>query len=80
MREWKPSGVVTEGDALEVNGTNIWSGKWVSLDALPVRLAHPAFAGQIHNFRLYRFEDKRTSFNFASAELSPNVWGFYVPI
>lgn len=79
MYEWKPVGVVAEGDALEINGSNIWSGKWVSLDAPPVRLAHPAFVGQTHAFRLYRFEDSQASFTFAAAELSPNVWGFYVP-
>lgn len=80
MCEWKPLGVVTEGDVLEVDGSNIWSKRWVPLDGLPVSLAHPAFAAQTHIFRLYRFEDSRTSFKFAAAELSSNVWGFYVPI
>ena len=79
MGEWKPLGVVEEGAALAVSGTNIWSGNWVSLKAPPVRLEHPAFAGQPHNFRLYRFENSKINFDFAAAELSPNVWGFYVP-
>jgi hypothetical protein len=76
--EWKPLGVVEEGGALSVNGSNIWSGKWMALDAHPVGLEHPDFAGQTHTFRRYRFENNAMSFDFAAAELSPNVWGFYV--
>jgi hypothetical protein len=78
MREWKQLGVVEEGDALEVSGSNIWSGKWVALNAPPVRLPHPTYIEQTHNFRLYRFENGVTNFDFAAAELSPNIWGFYV--
>ena len=77
MNEWKPLGVVEEGDALVVNGSNIWSGRWVPTNALPVKLEHPAITGQLHNFRLYRLESSATNFDFAAAELSPNVWGFY---
>ena len=79
MSEWKAVGVVEEGGVLIVNGSNIWSGKWVSLNALPVKLEHPAFRGQTHTFQLYRFESGEGNFNFAAAELSPNVWGFYIP-
>jgi hypothetical protein len=80
MREWKPLGVVEEGGALVVNGSNIWSGKWMPLNAPPVRLAHPMYAGQTHTYRLYRFEKDDIHFDFAAAELSPNVWGFYYPV
>jgi len=73
MCEWQPLGVVAEGDVLEVVGSNIWSGKRVPLDAPPIGLAHPAFAGQTHIFRLYWFEDSQDSFKFAGAELSPNL-------
>jgi hypothetical protein len=75
--EWKASGVIEEGSALVVNGSDIWSGKWVSLNADPLSLEHPAYPGQVHTFQLYRFESSGNSFNFAAAELSPNVWGFY---
>ena len=78
MSEWKPLGVVEEGNALLANGSNIWSGKWVPTNAPPVKLEHPAIAGQLHNFRLYRFQSSGITFSFAAAELSPNVWGFYV--
>jgi hypothetical protein len=78
MYEWSPLGVVAEGDALVVNGLNIWSGRWVPKDVPPVKLAHPASAGQFHNFRLYRVESSGTYFDFAAAELSSNVWGFYI--
>jgi len=80
MCEWKPLGVVEEDGALGVNGSNIWSGKWVPLHAPPVRLQHPAFTGRTHIFRLYRFENGEINFDFAAAELSPNVWGFYAAV
>jgi hypothetical protein len=61
MHEWTQLGVVDEGGALEVHGSNIWSGKSMSLNAPPVRRQHPAFAGQIHTFRLYRFANDESS-------------------
>ena len=79
MSEWKTLGVIEEGHALVIKGSDIWSGKWVPLNADPLSLEHPAYPGQAHIFRLYRFESSGNSFNFAAAELSPNVWGFYAP-
>jgi hypothetical protein len=47
-------------------------------EGAPLTLDRPAFAGQTHHFRLYRFENSKLNFDFAAAELSPNVCGFYV--
>jgi len=76
--EWKALVVIEEGSALIVNGADIWSGKWVALNAGPLRLEHPAYPGQVHTFQRYHFDSIGGSFTFAAAELSPNVWGFYV--
>lgn len=76
--ERRALGVIEAGSALVVNGSDIWSGKWVSLNADPLSLEYPAYPGHVHTFELYRFEATGDSFSFAAAELSPNVWGFYV--
>lgn len=71
--------IVQEGEPMLINGTNIWGGKWQLVDAPAVELAHHAYPGQLHRFRLYETENNGELLRFAATEVSANVWGFYVP-
>jgi len=76
---WKSCGVVIEGRPIDVGGINPWAFPWVSLQQPPVELPHPAYPNQCHKMWLYEVEAAGKKIVFAAGELSPNVWGFYVP-
>jgi len=78
MDEWKSCGVVIEGQPIDVGGINPWSSHWVSRRQPPVELPHPAHPNQRHKMWVYEIEDAGKKVVFAAAELSANVWGFYV--
>ena len=75
---WIPVGVGFEGEAINVNGINPWNYKWRSL-RIPLTLPHPAYPSQQNDYRVYQVDTENGIVVFASGELSPNVWGFYLP-
>ncbi|TFV92321.1 hypothetical protein E4K72_19830 [Oxalobacteraceae bacterium OM1] len=79
MSDWKPVGVVAEGEAIDLLGVNPWSHNWKKKDDSGLRLPHPSYPQQLHALDIYEIEMGGRRICFAAGELSANVWGFYVP-
>ena len=79
MTTWKSVGVVIEGERINVCGVNPWNHKWKKSEKDPVQLPHPSYPHQMHAMEVYEIETAGRFVLFAAGELSPNVWGFYVP-
>lgn len=75
---WTNSGVVSEGEFFAVGGANVWLHKWLKAENDAVRLPHSSYPTQTHLFSVYRVERPAGDVRFAAAEVSPNVWAFYV--
>lgn len=80
MTQWKPVGVVVEGEPILIDGLNPWQFAWREVQKEPVELPHPAYPGQRHKMWIYEIEAGGGRVRFAAGELSANVWGFYVPV
>lgn len=78
MNKWKAVGVVIEGERINIGGVNPWNHKWEATDQEPVQLPHPSYQNQMHTMHIYKIESAGRTILFATAELSANVWGFYV--
>lgn len=79
MSTWKPIGVVTEGNRINIAGTNPWNHDWVRSKDGQVQLPHPKYLNQMHSFSVFSIETGGWSIVFAAGELSASVWAFYVP-
>ena len=79
MNEWKPVGVVVEGQRIDVAGIDPWNHRWILLSEPPVELPHPSYPDQRHRMLVYEIEIRGQRIEFAAGELSPNVWAFHVP-
>lgn len=79
MTSWKSVGVVVEGDHINVCGVNPWNHEWKKSEKELVQLPHPSHPHQIHTMEVFEIETAGRYILFAAAELSANVWGFYVP-
>ena len=79
MQNWTAVGIVSEGDPIAVGGVNPWEFKWIRAQDEPVELPHPAYPHERHRLWVYEIEKGGRQIRFAAGELSPNVWGFYVP-
>jgi hypothetical protein len=75
---WTNTGIVSEGGFFAVGGENVWSHKWLKAEVDAVQLPHPSYPTQTHRFSVYRIERPVGEVRFAAAEVSPNVWAFYV--
>jgi hypothetical protein len=76
---WRYAHIGIEGDAVEIDGIKIWESDWEDVDQPSVKLPHPAYAHQIHHFRIYDVGCPPDVVRLAACELSAGVWGFYVP-
>ena len=76
---WLAVHVGTEGDGLAIGGAAVWRRSWRSTGEDAVRLPHPSYPHQMHDFRIYEIGSPDSPIRFAAAELSGGVWGFYVP-
>ena len=76
---WLVAHIGTDGDCAEINGLSVWKEKWRFIDLPRVKLPHPSYPNQIHDFQIYEIGDPSNPTRFAAAELSACVWGFYVP-
>jgi hypothetical protein len=74
---WAPGKVGHELDRIEVGGVNPWNHSWTRLDKPSIKLPHPAYPHQIHEYCIFRIEAEGRQIEFAAGELSANVWGFY---
>ncbi|CAN5307567.1 hypothetical protein BH10PSE13_BH10PSE13_22290 [soil metagenome] len=74
---WRPVHVGFERDGLLIDGLDIWALPWRPEDGPRIKLAHPAYPEQMHDFTAYAVDDGKTATRFAVAELSNGVWGFY---
>lgn len=79
MARWKNIGIVVEGQAITVEGLNLWEHQWISTGASSIELPHPCYPKQRHRMSVYQISNGNLSITFAAGELSANVWGFYVP-
>jgi hypothetical protein len=79
MLGWTAVGVVAEMQPITIGGVNAWDREWKSIDR-PVTLPHPIYLSQHHEFSVYRIDADGRDIVFAAGELSPCVWGFYVPV
>ena len=79
MNEWTSCGVAIEGQRIDVGGINPWNFHWIRLKQPSVELPHPAYPNQRHRMSLYEVDNVGQKVIFAAGELSPNVWGFYIP-
>lgn len=52
---------------------------WRPVEVPAVRLPHPQYPNQIHDFNVYEIGEPDCPVRFAACELSNGVWGFYVP-
>jgi hypothetical protein len=80
MAEWCDVHVGFEGDDLRIGGVEIWKQDWRDIDQKPIELPHPSYRHQRHQFHVYEVGDVENPVRFAAGELSPLVWGFYIPI
>ena len=77
MTEWRPAGVVVEGQPIAIEGRNVWDHRWARTGE--VDLPHPSYPEQRHRMIIYEMEAEGRAVVFAAGELSPGVWGFFVP-
>jgi hypothetical protein len=75
---WVVVGVVSEGEAIDVDGLNPWNYEWDEMECEPIELPHPQYASQRHKMLIYEIGPAERRVRFAAGELSPNVWGFYL--
>ena len=75
--DWKFLHIGFEDDDANINGQRIWGHEWRPTNE-KVRLTHPAYSNQIHNFEVYEIGSLERPVRFAVSELSNGVWGFYV--
>lgn len=76
---WRYAHIGVEGDDARIDGLEVWKHKWRRIDAPPVELPHPQYPNQIHKYWICEIGDPSAPVRFAAGELSPCVWGFYVP-
>jgi hypothetical protein len=80
MSDWDVVGAVFEGEPIDLDGLNPWEFKWSRVDTTPIEMPHPQYASETHRIWIYEIEADGKRVRFAAGELSPNVWGFYVPV
>lgn len=77
-KKWKPLGMFSEMQAVSCQGTDLWRhvGEWKQTGQ--IRLPHPQYSSQLDLLRIYTLELGDRTITFASAEVSPGGYAFYV--
>jgi hypothetical protein len=78
MTAWQYTHIGIGGDYATIHGLRVWKHKWRQVSTETVALPHPTHPTQIHDYRIYEIGDSLRPVRFAAAELSNNVWGFYI--
>ena len=76
---WKAAHVGVEGDDAQIDGLKLWETGWRRVAIDPIQLPHPTHSHEVRSFIVFEIGSVREPVRFAGAELSANVWGFYVP-
>lgn len=77
--EWEPVAICEEGEAVDVLGVNPWAHEWVRVPSWgPVEVRHPKHPDQRHSAWRYQVPGVSGAVEFAAAELSNTLWGFYI--
>jgi hypothetical protein len=76
-KEWRCAHIGPEGDYGTVGGLRVWDHDWRRVKG-KVRLPHPSYPGQMHEFHIFEIGRREKPVRFAAAELSRGLWGFYV--
>jgi len=79
MKEWQFINIVSDGQAISIDGINPWKHEWISLNEETIDMPHPNYPNQRHKMCVYKIEAGSKSIVFAAGEYSNCVWGFYVP-
>jgi len=79
MNDWSYLTTVADGEPLEIEGVNVWEGKWHSTGDQPIIVPHPNYPSQRHELYPSFIEVGGKKILFAAGELSNCVWCFYVP-
>ena len=77
--DWVLLAVVTEGNAVEFDGVDLWWHKWRPLDIGTLTVPHPSYPQQRHTLWPYAIEPGGDPIVFCAGELSNSVWCFHVP-
>ena len=78
-KDWKFYSVVTGGEYLEIEGTDIWMCKWNQLNVGTLDVPHPSYPRQLHTLWINYVENSDRCILFGAGELSNDVWCFYLP-
>ena len=77
--EWEPVATCYEGDVVVLLGVNPWAHEWARVASWgPVEVRHPEYPDEKHSAWRYEVPGPTGVVEFAAAELSNNVWGFYL--
>jgi hypothetical protein len=76
---WKVAHIGFENEDFTLGGLSVWKSEWRKTSEAPIRLWHPAYPEQLHDFRICEIGDASAPVRFAVCELSNGVYGFFVP-
>lgn len=79
VTDWRVAHIGFEDDGAKIGSIEVWKETWRRVDSPRVILPHPAYPNQRHGYGIFEIGDERRPVRFAAGELSPGVWGFYVP-
>jgi len=77
--DWTLLSVAIEGEALEIDGADVWHHEWRRLDIGILEVPHPSYPQQRHKLWPYVIEAPAGTVLFCAGELSNGVWCFYTP-
>lgn len=72
-------GIAGEGNDFLIEDANVWDKQWQRISGPSITLLHPTCSGQTHKFDVYSMMTDTGPVMFGAAEVSANVWAFYVP-
>jgi hypothetical protein len=78
MPGWRPVHVGFEGDDFKIAGIDVWKSEWRTVQKASIRLWHPSYPSQLHDYSICEVGDPSAPVRFAVAELSNGVYGFFV--
>lgn len=81
MTAWNVAHIGIGYDDLVLGDRQVWKEDWRPVNNYEqVTLPHPAYPHEMHSYGIYEIGDPAHVIRFAAAELSPGVYGFYLPV
>ena len=78
--DWTYLAVASDGEPLEIGGTDVWWHEWQRLEIGTLDVAHPSYPDQTHRLWPYAIESDSGPLIFCAGELSNALWCFHVPV